>query len=293
MSTQTCGEWKEVKGPKAFVRVYGAEYSPRMGEDAEKIAAVIRRVVDEPDVVVRPPMPQPEGRDRLGAPWHFLLSGISSQSLNALTSQCMWSTSTVSFFVLPFDVPLPNYIVSLKSTPHATCQSVADCVKEKLQTMEQATLFLAERLEGNDSETAAVAMVDSIFVRSLEVDQDLVFNVHCTPAPGLGLEDYLEWVGYVRSLEYETFYGRLVPHLEAEQYFCAGCKASDHPTGLCPLPLTPGWLGPSSDAFLSKNRPKRPARRSHVDGSSRGDSGRKQRSSRRGASLRRYASAPL
>ncbi|KAJ7630259.1 hypothetical protein FB45DRAFT_915000 [Roridomyces roridus] len=294
VSAQTRAEWNAIEGPKAFIRVYGARYSSRMHQLASKIAFVIKRVVDEPDAVVRSPIPQPKGRDRFGAPWHFLLSGISSQSsLNVLTSQCMWSTATVSFFVLPVDLAHPNYIVSLKSAPYASCESVAQCVKDKLRTIKEAILFLAERLEGDDSGTAAVAMVDSVFVRSLEVDQELVFNVHCRPAPGLELEDYLEWVGYVRSLEYETFYGRLVPRLEAEQYFCAGCKASDHPTGLCPLPLTPGWLGPSSDAFLYKDRPKRPARRFHVGGSStRGDSGRGQKASRRGASRRRGASSP-
>ncbi|KAJ7630258.1 hypothetical protein FB45DRAFT_914994 [Roridomyces roridus] len=87
-------------------------------------------------------------------------------------------------------------------------------------------------------------MVDSIFVRSLEVDQDWVFNVYCKPAPGLALDDYLEWVGFVRPLEYETLCGKIVPRLKDEQFFCTGCKASDHPTGLCPLPLTPGWPGP-------------------------------------------------
>ncbi|KAJ7630235.1 hypothetical protein FB45DRAFT_1058275 [Roridomyces roridus] len=142
----------------------------------------------------------------------------------------------------------PYYIVSLKGTPYATCEGVADCVKEKLRTMKAVTP-LAKGLDGN--ETAAAAMIDSIFVLSLEVGQDLVFTVYCRPAPGLALDHYLEWVRFVRLLQYETFFGRLVSRLEADQYFCAGCKASDHPSDLCPLPT-------SSDAFVPKDRLKRP-----------------------------------
>ncbi|KAJ7630241.1 hypothetical protein FB45DRAFT_1027472 [Roridomyces roridus] len=186
----------------------------------------------------------------------------------------------------------PYYMVSLKGTPHTTCESVADCVKEKLRAM-KAAIPLAKGLDGN--ETAAAAMIDSIFVCSLELGQDLVFNVYCRPAPGLALDHYLEWVKFVPLLRYETFFGSLVPRLEVEQYFCAGCKASDHPTDLYPLPLTPGWLGPSSDPLLYKDQPKRPAWRFHVGGSSTGDLGRKlaEEVSRRSASRRRRPPSKL
>ncbi|KAJ7469430.1 hypothetical protein FB451DRAFT_1176670 [Mycena latifolia] len=258
--------WSAVEGPKGWVRVFRAKYLPNARDIVAKLNFAIPRLVDAPKVVISPPTAREELDERLAAPWNFLISDIPQASLNRLTSQYLWSTPTITFMVFPFDMPLPNYILTLQnfSLPDSNESNVvvANTVKAKVKAIKEATDYLVKRITAADPAAAAAEMIDSIEVKSLELalpghnaGTDVVWNVYCKPHSSLTFDDFISWCGAFRSLTFETDrYGTGVPRIGKDQLFCVGCKSYDHPTGLCPLPRTIGWFGPSVRTMTSEDK---------------------------------------
>ncbi|KAJ7271661.1 hypothetical protein C8J57DRAFT_1601241 [Mycena rebaudengoi] len=185
--------WGALPGPKGFIRIYRGKYSPNPWDTVSKLGFVIPCLVDCSKLVISPPTAREELDERLPAPWNFLISGISKEALDHLTSTCFWSTPTISFFVFPFDLPLPNYICTLQffSLPDSveTNNIIADAVKAKLKSIKEATEYLTKHIEGNNPKDA-MSVIDSIEVKSLEIaiangGTDVVWHVYCKPHSSL------------------------------------------------------------------------------------------------------------
>jgi hypothetical protein len=236
--------WAEVKGPKGWVRVYRAKYTPNPRDVISKLSFVIKRLVEAPEVLIAPPTSVEDLEEHLPAPWNFLLSSISEESLQKLIDGGLWSTPTISFFVFPYDMPLPNYIMTIQNLTanddEEGTKFVARTVKEKLKSIKEASDFVVNHCS-KDDEKAAADFLDTIHASPLEIAlpggrTDIVFNIYCVPPPSLSLSDFLKWTNSARTIRYDTVsHGSGVARTGRDQLFCVGCKGYDHPTGLCPI----------------------------------------------------------
>ncbi|KAJ7239217.1 hypothetical protein B0H12DRAFT_1221956 [Mycena haematopus] len=255
--------WAAQEGPKGWVRVYRAKYEPNARGIVSKLKFVISRLVEAPNVIISPPTAREELEERLPAPWHFLISSISAESLTRLTAQGVWSTPTISFFVFDYSMPLPRYIMTLQNftvsdDPEGN-KFVARVVAAKLKSIKEASEFLIKHSAAEDAKTAAETL-DTIEVHSLEISlpgggTDTIWNIYCSPPTSISFFDFLVWTKSARGIQYDTnYHGTGVARMGAAQLFCVGCKSYDHPTGLCPLPRIVGWFGPSAKSTSAEDK---------------------------------------
>jgi hypothetical protein len=109
--------WAAVSGPKGWVCTYRPKYDPNPREMVQKLKYVIPRLVDTSNVIISPPTARENLTERSPAPWHFLISSLPEASLKIsslpeallkkLTDQVLWSTPTIIFIVIPYNMPLP------------------------------------------------------------------------------------------------------------------------------------------------------------------------------------------
>ncbi|KAJ6450260.1 hypothetical protein C8R45DRAFT_119930 [Mycena sanguinolenta] len=255
--------WAAQTGPKGWVRVYRGKYEANARDTVSKLKFVIGRLVDAATLIVSPPTAREELEERLPAPWHFLISSISEESLKQLTTQGVWSTPTITFFVFNYDMPLPRYIMSLQNFTAGDdpegCKFVARIVTAKLKAIKEATDFLIKHSAAEDAKAAAETL-DTIEAHSLEIAlpggaTDVIWNIFCSPPTSMSFFKYLEWTNSARSLRYDTDnHGTGIARMGAAQLFCVGCKSYDHPTGLCPLPRIVGWFGPTAKSTSDEDK---------------------------------------
>ncbi|KAJ7803832.1 hypothetical protein B0H13DRAFT_2687632 [Mycena leptocephala] len=222
--------WAEVKGPKGWLRVYRAKYTPNPRDVISKLSFVIKRLVKAPEVLIAPPTSVEDLEERLPAPWNFLLSSISEESLQKLIDGGLWSTPTISFFVFPYEMPLPNYIMTIQNLTanddEEGTKFVARTVKEKLKSIKEASDFVINHCSKDDKKAAA-DFLDTIQPRPSR-----------SPSPGAGQtsSSTSTWTSSARTIRYDTVsHGSGVARTGRDQLFCVGCKGYDHPTGLCPI----------------------------------------------------------
>lgn len=300
-SDKNRAQWAAEEGPKGWVRVFRAKYTPDQYETVSKLRHVIPRLVECPSpIIISPPTAKEPLSERLPAPWHFLLANIPQNGLDILVGQGMWSTPDISFFVLPYHPHLPNYICSLENFCYPDSaesnKAIAELVKTKLRSIQAAEDYLVKYSSPPNPEAAKNA-INSISVESLEIllsktQRKMIWNVYCTPPP-MPIQHYLQWCSYIRDISFESLHhGTGVPKVE-DQLLCVGCKSYDHPTGLCPFPRIVGWFGPPAKSASDEDRtiqnfderlqahPRRPQNGNGGRGNRRGGRGNRGRGGRR------------
>ncbi|KAJ7330286.1 hypothetical protein DFH08DRAFT_815208 [Mycena albidolilacea] len=240
-----------VKGPKFFVRVYRAHYKANTQETVGKLHYAIPRIVVAPALRISLPIGRESFQERLAAPWHFLVSGLLEEVTKKLTDQVVWATLTIIFIAIPYNTPLPRYIMTLQSfsifDEEEGLKYIHRLITTKLKSIKEATDFLVKNTPGIASDVAA-ASLDTINVKALEIalpggKKDVVWNVYFTPPHSMSIFHYMEWTQAARKLVYESDFGLGVAHTGDLQFICGGCKSYDHPVGLCFLQHIPGWFG--------------------------------------------------
>ncbi|KAJ7782179.1 hypothetical protein B0H14DRAFT_2630824 [Mycena olivaceomarginata] len=230
--------WAAVKGPKFFVRVYCAHYEANARETVGKLHYVIPRIVVAPPLRISPPIERESLQERLAAPWHFLVSGLLEEATKKLTDKVVWATPTIVFIAIPYDTPLPRYIMTLQNfsifDEEEGLKYIRRLVTTKLKSIKEATDFLVKNAPGIAADIAA-ASLDTIDVKALEIalpggKKDVVWNIYFTPPHSML---------HANSFTSPTS-GWGSPDL---QFICGGCKSYDHPVGLCFLQRIPGWFG--------------------------------------------------
>ncbi|KAG2337915.1 hypothetical protein BDR05DRAFT_952275 [Suillus weaverae] len=188
---------------------------------------------------------------------HLLISGLLVEATDLLTTLAVCTTAEVTCFFVPFKQPLPTYICTIKNmTFQDSTRSnllIAELIRKVLRENMEVSNFIYSHIIAPSASTALRA-IDSIRVSSLNITTSrssmlTVWNIYCDSPPPFSLEDYYLWSALIHGLHFPSDdYGTGAPRLQDKQFTCTGCKSLDHPTGLCPLPATPGWLSPSNTA---------------------------------------------
>ncbi|KAK0229244.1 hypothetical protein EDD85DRAFT_852263 [Armillaria nabsnona] len=201
-------------------------------------------------------------------PFLYCLSNITTAQRDRLVSQQCWSTDIATFFVIPFHPKPLTYIATIHKLTHpdteAGARGVTGVVQMAMQNSPEVLAFITGNCDALSSslspEQALNAIVNSVNVRKMDLigaggQKERTWAVYAT-SPTSMFNIYIAWRNLIISLPFDT---DLATHGEGVQYHkhlqCMLCYGIDHPTPLCPYPLTPGWHGPVPRSATRNNAP--------------------------------------
>ncbi|KAJ7834818.1 hypothetical protein B0H14DRAFT_3461840 [Mycena olivaceomarginata] len=193
--------WAADKGPNFFVCMYHAHHEANACETVGKLHYVIPRIVVAPTLCISPLIERESLQERLATPWHFLVSGLLDDPTKKLTNQVVWATLTIVFLAIPYNTPLPHYIMTLQNFStfgkEEGLKYIHRLITTKLKSIKEATDFLVKNTPGIATDVAATSL-NTIDVKTLEIalpsgKKDIVWNVYFTPPPSMSIFHYMEW----------------------------------------------------------------------------------------------------
>ncbi|KJA26903.1 hypothetical protein HYPSUDRAFT_198682 [Hypholoma sublateritium FD-334 SS-4] len=246
--------------------IIATAWRQKFGDNAKLAASLVNllpRIIDAPDVLVSTPF-RPEGDvfppNGFKGPYGLLISNISDDCAELLLNLGVIITAGAIFFFQPVDTPNSKFIGTLEGFTVPDGGRGAEQVREILRNclrMNNTALNFIRRwtpdsLEDEANKMIASITIEPIMIRTREGPTKTVWNTYCVPPP-LPHHLYQEWIGIIRDLrpsDYDAGRG----HFRNEKPFqCMGCRSINHPTGLCPLPLITGWLGPAASSELPED----------------------------------------
>ncbi|KAK0235617.1 hypothetical protein EDD85DRAFT_837523 [Armillaria nabsnona] len=201
-------------------------------------------------------------------PFLYCLSNITTAQRDRLVSQQCWSTDVATFFVIPFHPKPLTYIATIHKLTHpdteAGARGVTGVVQMAMQNSPEVLAFITGNRDALSSslspEQALNAIVNSVNVRKMDLigaggQKERTWAVYAT-SPTSMFNIYIAWRNLIVSLPFDA---DLATHGEGVQYHkhlqCMLCYGIDHPTPLCPYPLTPGWRSPVPRSATRNNAP--------------------------------------
>jgi hypothetical protein len=154
-----------------------------------------------------------------------------------------WSTPSATFFAIPFEPPVSDYICALENLtfPDSEQVKVVDLVCATIRASVRVRDYINEIVESPNSIESVLCTVRATPMRMAVTggSTKLMWNIYATP-PSPIPSRHREWRRLVMTLTFRTaLNGAGAPRkLEGR---CNGCKSLDHPTGKCPFPLLSDW----------------------------------------------------
>jgi hypothetical protein len=190
----------------------------------------------------------------------WLVAGLSPHLAQAVLDQPALSSRPITLFTIPFHMPVIGFIGTFGGFTLPNSQGRADAARDLLQTAIQANGDINEFVRTHRDAFGPQVSADQawhIFSNSVAVEgMELLVNNTITVAWQLRVtpptNDHGAW------LQLRRLFGRLsvmtALHGTARlqrSYRCHICPSINHPTGLCPFPRLPGWLGPTPDTITA------------------------------------------
>lgn len=256
-------------------RIYGKVLdSPKnLAVYAQHIADALAGIgsLDEPPLVRPPTIPEPpqvnsQGRNRY--PKGFLATGLTEgQLFNVFvkTGGGKVSVPNIQFEICYLDKAFDRYVMTLEGITLPPFSSSLNChrlVEDSLRQAMASSTRVDQFLQGHHDNTpqhltalqAKACIMKSVKARPMTMSSPIknaageptpvtywhihVDNPTCNPA------DHESWIEHMRTLRFETGFGSAFHWTHRTCNYCFG---TDHPVGLCPFKLLPGWFGAPQD----------------------------------------------
>jgi hypothetical protein len=249
----TIGSWEEIRSGKLLAQPFGAYASNVEHHSAIKslIFAAAVEITNAVNISVCAPRRSPTADKN---PISFLIHNLSEKQRQTLLARGTWSSTSITFRVAPLEPACPNYLFSIKGW---TTQSTATVYEAIRGTWDDASTeaFLTRILnQVPEKDREQAKLVLHTFTSSLSVTMLDTRNRGNALAPtfqvyaaGGTINEDRTWCqlrAYLASRDYIIPFEdpgiNNVPSAE-----CSLCHGGDHPRGLCPSPMTPGWNGPT------------------------------------------------
>lgn len=220
------------------------------GTDATRIANVIRAATGNPDIRVSPPRPEDVSPEALAeGPFNFLVTGISEDEYDDLLNAGTINTDvdTVMFERVGLADPQHQfYLMSLTGFATDNSADILSAIRELFNDDGFIAALHAADQEGRSPEESLEALLDSMWIDSLPTritggTTRSTITVYAT----LPTDDPFQRFNLTRLAQRLSFNDPIMGWVEVHPGFrCSRCHGQDHPSGLCPLPLISGWVGP-------------------------------------------------
>ncbi|KAF6742338.1 hypothetical protein DFP72DRAFT_860602 [Ephemerocybe angulata] len=206
-------------------------------------------------------------RDYKG-PVPVLVSHMSPENSTKCKERVHFDTAQGSFYILDFDIPITPFImcfrdltIHLTEDPKVAAVKVAKMVRDKLATVNTFQFLIAQHGDAmpdvSPKKHGEVAL-SSIYAEGYEItnknqEMILIWNIYMTP----WTKDTAMHYRFITAIK--KYWYLSLGSIKKERQPCRGdwhcntCKGLDHPTGLCPLLKTPGYIG-----YNIVNPPRKP-----------------------------------
>jgi hypothetical protein len=186
------------------------------------------------------------------APYSYLIRNISTEDAAKLTLRQCWATTHIGFLVYTAEAIMPSYLGAIQGfsmTDDDDTSALLDLVRRTFRESEISSI-ISGALEPAPAEAGANPMkrahdiIDTLAIRVIHIRSQ---GGSLRPFANL----YLKW-----PVDNDEAWSQLIAVVANTSYqdsllgfgsyyagwTCTICHGADHPSGLCPLPLLPGWI---------------------------------------------------
>ena len=255
IDTDFATEWDQHLGGKLLAHPFDGEAQDPTNhvEICELIFTAASEITKSMEVEVSAPMPSEDAKKDRRSPTIFLIFNLSDDHVNLLLQRGIWSSTAITFRVLPFHPPCPNFMFSIgnisthsKDTVIPIVQRVWDSTEVKNYITALINAVPEDKRAG--IETAICLLMDSMWVQKLDTKRagETIaphYNVY-TDSSGISIDEvWIRLRNFLASRPYSASY-QGTGKIRVPPFHCGVCHSADHPRGLCPFPDIPGWNGP-------------------------------------------------
>ncbi|KAJ7573791.1 hypothetical protein C8J56DRAFT_1065712 [Mycena floridula] len=235
-----------------------------------------------PQIAASPP------RGAMASPAAWLIQGTVDEDADHMGDLAVLSSGGQALFVLDYDMAMPSFLITLidflhQNTPAGLavlCQAIQDTLMGNPLIRQHNTTFRDQRPAIIPAAQVHLDFVNSIDIRHIHINYSggqpgNAINVYAD-FPFSSMSGYMELHRIVTRLRFRTIMigeGRAIP----SPFLCHICRGMDHPTGLCPFPTIPGWLGPTHESAVASSLGNRGGRGRGARGGQRGNRGHRAR----------------
>ncbi|KAF8164233.1 hypothetical protein K438DRAFT_1984750 [Mycena galopus ATCC 62051] len=202
------------------------------------------------------------------SPILWLVVGLPLHLAQAILEKRALASRRITLFVIPYDMPVIGFVGTFGGFTLPNSQEGANAARSLLQSAIRANHDITEFVRTHRDAFGA------------QVSADQAWDIFCDSVEVVGMEllvsntNTVAWHLYVTSptddhdawTQLRRLFGRLsvmtALHGTARlqrSYRCRICPSINHPTGLCPFPRLPGWLGPTPDTIAALEEVSRQA----------------------------------
>lgn len=234
-----------------LVHIYngGAPKSNNIKPQSDSLMAALKAILPEPHafVVVPPAADCGSHLPAIDQPTAWIVLRFTPEQAEYVLAGRVWTSRTITFIVYRPGPHFGRFVGRVGYFTHNIDDDIGVSIRRVFAgpaVRPSIRALVAARAGVNSDEVDPV--VDYI-VDHVEVDivtypnGNIIANVFCD-SPSFLLDSYRAWIDYVRSVPIWCDLNPVGAFLRPVR--CGGCLCADHPTFLCPLPATPGWLGP-------------------------------------------------
>ncbi|KAJ7215889.1 hypothetical protein GGX14DRAFT_391567 [Mycena pura] len=190
------------------------------------------------------------------SPALWLLADLPGGLTQAILDNRVLSSTAITLFPLPYELPVAGFVgvfagFTLPNTV-AGANAARDLIRTALRDNSEIREFVHTHRSAYGPVAASAAweiLLASLVVEGIElIVQDthtVAWRLHVSPPT----TDRAQWGQFRRlfgKLQILTLHG--TARLQ-RPFRCHICPSVDHPTPLCPFPVTPDWLGPTHDTI--------------------------------------------
>ena len=261
IDTDFAAEWEQHKGGKLLAHPFDsdAQNSANHEEIRELIFTAASEITKSVEVEVSAPIASEEAKKERRFPTVFLIFNLSDDHVNLLLQRGVWSSPAITFRVLPFRPPCPNFMFSIGSisthsvdTIFPIVQRVWDGPDTKIYITALINAVPEDKRGG--VENAICLLMDSMWVEKLETKRagETIaphYNIY-TDSSGIAIDEV--WIRLRNHLSARTYSATFqgTGKIKTPPFHCGVCHSADHPRGLCPFPDIPGWNGPKKRPIM-------------------------------------------
>ncbi|KAI0038164.1 hypothetical protein FA95DRAFT_1613587 [Auriscalpium vulgare] len=261
-------EWLRTPGSKLLLRIFGqsARDPKNHAAIAAKIVMIFSKGFGEQEPLVAAPLPIDETDPDARTATTFLLHGISERTMTAALEMRILDSKDLSMQAMPLELRNSPLVLLIKGFTTTRTEIIREVVDKKWRDEESSvglTRIVVESATENIPLTVehVTDFIDSVSIIRIDMKGTgallvphfaVLTDPDTLPAPHFWfyLREHFQSLAY-RSNMVGT--GTILPYLN-----CPLCHGCDHPRGLCPFPLVPGWQGegikPPSNPKSSKGR---------------------------------------
>jgi hypothetical protein len=247
-------DWLKVPGPCVFVQpLFHGYYPPAL---AQEIVGILKSTIEDlfacEGIKVTAPIAVSPPNNVDHAPYTYLVRNLPANAASELISQRCWATEKIGFLVYTAEAIMPTHLGAIDGLGAAEDDDVAMIRDLVVQTFYSSDIgILIAEISASHPELRNLTPVERAANILLTLDIRIIkFSAQGgIPRPIANMyincpfekdEDWTRLVDAVAKVEFRHSF--LGTGTVRQGWSCTICHGSDHPSGLCPFPSTPGWI---------------------------------------------------